>query len=286
MTDTTNGQNVHADSIPQKTKASAASRRIRMILGVLCLCVAIGCMWYLGKYYLESKKSQDNIDVLRDMIVADDIPPEQSDVNAETAFTTVNGRSVQTKYAALYEANPDFIGWVTIPDTKVDYPVMQHDGENEYYINRNFEQEWDGSGLPFLDLNCSFTEPTANQLIYGHNMKSGTMFAGILNYRSEDFYKEHQTFSFNTIDGDGEYEVIAAFSSQIYPEDDTEHFKYYQFFDTDSQEEFDAFVKQVKALTPYEIDATAHYGDSLVTLSTCAYHTEDGRFAVVAKKVK
>ena len=101
MTDTTNGQNVHADSIPQKTKASAASRRIRMILGVLCLCVAIGCMWYLGKYYLESKKSQDNIDVLRDMIVADDIPPEQSDVNAETAFTTVNGRSVQTKYAAL-----------------------------------------------------------------------------------------------------------------------------------------------------------------------------------------
>lgn len=254
---------------------------LRLLLSMLCLSITLGCVIYLGNYFLKAKKSQDNIQGLKDQISLG------IDVSAgEPEFVDVNGRMVQKKFAELYRENPDFIGWITISDTKVDYPVMQNMEENEYYIHRNFQQEWDDSGLPFLDFRCSFTEPTDNMLIYGHNMKAGTMFSGIISYNSQEFYDAHKTFTFDTIDGDGEYEVIAAFYSQIYPESDTDSFKYYQFFDAASEEEFNAYVEQVKALTPYEINATAQYGDSLITLSTCAYHTEEGRFAVVARKVE
>lgn len=264
----------------QKAKKSNRSW-LRLLLSMLCLLVTLGCIVYLGNYFLKAKRSQDNVAGLKNQISLDlgapDQPPE---------FVEVNGRMVQKKFAELYKENPDFVGWITIPDTKVDYPVMQSMEENEYYIHRNFQQEWDDSGLPFLDFRCSFTEPTDNMLIYGHNMKAGTMFSGIISYDSQEFYDAHKTFTFNTIDGDGEYEVIAAFYSQIYSETDTGSFKYYQFFDAASEEEFNAYVEQAKALTPYEIQATAQYGDSLITLSTCAYHTEDGRFAVVARKVE
>lgn len=264
-----------------RKQQKASGNWLRLLLSVLCLLVTLGCIIYLGNYFLKAKKSQDNVENLKNQISLDLTAPDQP-----PEFVEVNGRLVQKKFAELYRANPDFVGWITIPDTKVDYPVMQNMEENEYYIHRNFQQEWDDSGLPFLDFRCSFTDPTDNMLIYGHNMKAGTMFSGIISYDSQEFYDAHKTFTFNTIDGDGEYEVIAAFYSQIYSETDTESFKYYQFFDAASEEEFDAYVEQVKALTPYEIDATAEYGDSLITLSTCAYHTEDGRFAVVARKVE
>ena len=265
----------------KKGKGKSSGSLLRLLLSLLCLSITFGCVIYLGNYFLKAKKSQDNVQDLKNQIFLD-----LNSSNGEPEFVDVNGRMVQKKFAELYRENPDFIGWITIEDTKVDYPVMQNMEENEYYIHRNFQQEWDDSGLPFLDFRCSFTEPTDNMLIYGHNMKAGTMFSGIISYNSQEFYDTHKTFTFNTIDGDGEYEVIAAFYSQIYPESDTSSFKYYQFFDAASEEEFNAYVEQVKALTPYEINATASYGDSLITLSTCAYHTEDGRFAVVARKVK
>ena len=261
---------------------------IRLILAGLCLCITIGCAVYLGSYFLDIKRSQDNVDSIKDLVV-EPSTSQDSDVSedtvAEIQFVDVNGRMVQEKYAEIYRTNPHFVGWITIPDTKVDYPVMQNPDENEYYINRNFDQEWDGSGLPFLDIRCDFNGETDNQLIYAHNMKSGTMFAGIIDYADEDFYKTHKTLTFNTIEGDAEYEVIAAFYSQVYAESDTA-FKYYQFFDADSKEEFDAYIDNVKALTPYEIEASANYGDTLITLSTCAYHVEDGRFAIVARKIE
>lgn len=269
----------------ERNRKAGKRNWFRILAGGLCLCVMLGCLVYLGDYALKAKRTQDNVAKLREKIVgaadtADDTTEELP------LYQEINGRMVQTKFSVLYEENPDFIGWLTIPDTKVDYPVMQNPADNEYYLHRNFQKEWDGSGLPFLDLQCSFTEPTANQMIYGHNMKSGTMFAGLLSYKSEEFYEEHKRIIFDTIDADGTYEVIAAFPSEIYSEEDTTHFKYYEFFDTDSEDVFHDYVEQAKALTPYDIAATAEYGDTLITLSTCAYHTEEGRFVVVAKKLE
>ena len=161
--------------------------------------------------------------------------------------------------------------------------------DEEYYIHRDFDKKNASHGTLFIDGACSIgskDEPPSNNLIiYGHNMKLGTMFHDLTKYEDESFYKDHMTFTFNTIYGRATYEVIAAFRSQVY-EEDSNSFKYYQFVGCDNSEAFSDYVNNVKRLTPYDIDATATYGDELITLSTCAYHTEEGRYAVVAKKVK
>jgi sortase B len=116
-------------------------------------------------------------------------------------------------------------------------------------------------------------------------MKAGTMFHALLSYESESFYKEHSKIIFNTTFEDAEYEVIAAFRTKI-DEDDPNSFKYYEFFKAENKEEFDEYVQKVKSLTPYNIEESAVYGENLLTLSTCAYHTNEGRYVVVAKKIK
>ena len=259
---------------------------------VLCIVTAVGCGGYLAYYYYNSSKMESNFDDLRDMIVdegeSDDGNLDESEDKQSVEMVTIDGISVQKKFEKLYRENHDFIGWLTIEDTLVDYPVMYtpHDSENgEYYIHRDFEKNYSSAGLPFIDRYCRIKNPTDNIIIYGHNMNSGTMFHDIIKYQDEEFYQEHKTFRFDTIHGDGIYEVVAAFYGQVLSVD-SDAFKYYEFVNAGSEEEFMNFVNNVKALSVIDTGVDVEYGDKLVTLSTCAYHVKDGRFAVIAKRVE
>lgn len=276
--------NTNPDIKSKKSKKSP----VQLILIIICFCVFIGCAVYLGKYFLEINQTQSGVKNLKDLIVSNmdtlNDKSTQTDESGEISYINVDGKNVQAKYAELYKQNHDFVGWITIEDTLVDYPVMQSMQDNEFYIHRNFEQNYDGSGLPFLDNRCNYETPTSNLLIYGHNMKAGTMFSQIIKYSEQDFYEQHKTFHFDTIIENGEYEVVAAFYSQIYDKDDTSHFKYYNFFDAATEEEFNDYVRNIIDISCIETGIVPQYGDSLITLSTCAYNTENGRFAVVARK--
>ena len=187
---------------------------------------------------------------------------------------------------ALHEENPDCIGWLTIDGTRIDYPVMYTPDDNDYYLHLDFDKNWSDPGTPFIDTNCRpFDDRTDNVLIYGHNMKSGIMFRELLQYEDESFYKKHKNIKFDTLYETGTYEVIGAFRSEIYPDDDTEHYHYYEFFNAADKAEFDEYIDFVKSNTSYDSGVTAEYGDELITLSTCASHTEDGRFVVVARRI-
>ncbi|MDO4545761.1 MAG: class B sortase [Bacillota bacterium] len=244
----------------------------RKIILVLCLIVFVGSASVLLDYFLNSSREQGDLESLADLKV------ERDDLVTDKG--TVIG-----KYVDLYLANPDIIGWVTIKGTKIDYPVMQTPDKPEYYLRRNFNKESAVSGTPFMDANSNIFTPTSNFLIYGHNIKSGTMFHDLLKYKDESFYNKHKKFKFDTIykGGQGTYEIVAAGYSQIYPEDSTE-FKYYQHAGITSEEDFNAYVKGVKALSSYDTGVTPEYGDQLVTLSTCAYHVKNGRFFVVGRR--
>lgn len=257
------------------------------ILMIICLLIAIGSGGYLVYYYYTSSRTEKAFDDLRDMIVE----TEQdnfvaSDDEYMPEMVEVDGVSIQKKFEKLYRTNKDFIGWITIPDTLVDYPVMYtpYDSEKgEFYIHRDFEKNYSAAGLPFVDRNCMIENPTDNLILYGHNMNAGTMFHDIIRYEDEEFYKTHKTFTFDTIYGDGTYEVVAAFYGQILPEDSA-GFKYYEFVNAGSEDEFLHFIENVKRLSVIDTGVDVEYGDKLITLSTCAYHVEDGRFAVIAKK--
>ena len=189
---------------------------------------------------------------------------------------------------ALYKKNNDLVGWVKIKGTKVDYPVVQTPKDPEYYLRRNFEKENSISGTPFMD-EYSKIGKSKNYLIYGHNIKSGTMFHQLLKFEKQDFFNEHPTFTYDeVIDGkqvNGKYQIIAAFPTQIYP-NSSNSFKYYEYPSVTNETTFNIYVANCKRLSAVDTGVDAQWGDQLVTLSTCAYHVEDGRFVVVGKKVR
>lgn len=182
-------------------------------------------------------------------------------------------------YQALAEENPDLIGWVSIPGTGVDYPVLYTPQDPEYYLRRDFYGEYAVSGSIFAGE--GWTPGGAHTILYGHNMDDGSMFAALLDYQEEDFAREHSTVRFDTLEEEGEYQVVAAFYSQAYDSQEEGAFRYYQYTDLSDPQVFSEYVRQAKAASLCDTGVTPQPGDRLLTLSTCSYHTGDGRFVVV-----
>lgn len=203
---------------------------------------------------------------------------------AETIPIEPEEQQVLAQYRLLHQENPDLIGWVKIDGTPLDYPVMQNLENGEFYLHRNFRKEYEYSGLPFLDKKCEIGEPGTNLIIYGHNMKNETMFSSLMKYREKEYYLKHPVLRFDTVYEEREYQIIAVILSEVYKKTDTT-FKFYQFVRADTEAEFDEYMNNMKELSLYDTGETAVYGDDLLTLVTCAYHSENGRLAVLAKKL-
>ena len=124
-----------------------------------------------------------------------------------------------------------------------------------------------------------------NQIIHGHNMRAGTMFGDLDLYQDEEYCKNHSRIRLFTRETERNYEVISVFYSQVYLTTDLV-FKYYNFFQADTEEEFQYFYDNIKALSLFDTGVEAEFGDRFLTLSTCSYQVEEGRFVVVAKEVE
>lgn len=255
------------------------------IILVVCILTAVICGVYLGLYYYKAKIAQNDFQNLKALVDKKEDSTEM--VNVVSSDGNENKeKTILKKFEKLYKKNNDLAGWLTINGTTIDYPVMYTPEDSDYYLHADFERNWSDPGTPFIDTHCDpFENRTDNVLIYGHNMKSGIMFRELLQYEDENFYKEHKNIEFDTIYEIAEYEVVGAFRSQIYPEDDVDHYHYYEFWNANDEEDFDTYIKFVKENTAYDTGITPKYGDELITLSTCASHTENGRFVVVAMKI-
>lgn len=192
-----------------------------------------------------------------------------------------SGQCSDNKYADLYAQNNDFIGWIKIDDTVIDYPVMQSKDSPNFYLDHNFNKEYSRFGVPYMQENCSLSSD--NIVIYGHNMKNKSMFNELTKYKDKDFYNAHRYIQLDTLSEQRKYEVICAFKTVAYANNG---FKYYEFVDADSQEDFSAYIEKCQALSFYDTGVRAEYGDKLITLSTCEYSQNNGRFVVVAKLIE
>ncbi len=182
----------------------------------------------------------------------------------------------------MKQENKDFFGWISIEDTELNYPVMYTPNNAEYYLHRAFDHSSSQSGVPFLDAN--YVEGSQNYLVYGHNMRNGTMFSILMSYASEEFLKEHPIIKFDTLEESGEYKVLAAFYSEA-PIQEEGEFKYYEYANLTNQIDFETYLQEITARSLYRTGISADYKDQLLTLSTCSYHTPNGRFVVVAKRI-
>ncbi|MCH5258280.1 MAG: class B sortase [Lachnospiraceae bacterium] len=257
----------------------------RKLMIVLCSGIAAACFAYFGVYSYFTDRTDKDYEDLANLKGSTSLVLNTSS-NVPIHYTEEEDIALEVleEYQTLYNKNKSLIGWLKIDDTNIDYPVMQT-VNNEYYLDHNYSQEYDKNGSIFLDKDCDVVHRNTNLIIYGHHMKSGKMFGNLNKYSSEDYCKKHSTIQFDTIYEKGTYEVMYVFRSRIYNEDEIV-FKYYQFLDAASEKEFTSNMQEMAELSLYDTGVTASYGDELLTLSTCDSSETDGRFVVVAKRVR
>lgn len=188
------------------------------------------------------------------------------------------------EFYKLYDTNKDIKGWLSIPKTVVNYPVVQST-DNDYYLHNNFNKIADYYGSLFLDYRDNINVQSQNLIIYGHNMKDGQMLTSIVNYQQTDFYKTSSLITFNTIYGHYYWKVFAAFIANADPKDG--YVFNYLVTNFPSSKNFNDFIKEVRArslINTPSVDVVP--GDTLLTLSTCYYSSNDARFVVMARKVR
>lgn len=255
----------------------------RKLTIVLCSVGAVFCLGYFGVYLWFNQRTDDTY---RELIRLRE-QPVRAEVTPEPLFTLdeqPEPKEVLDEYKNLLNKNKKLIGWLKIDDTNIDYPVMQTT-DNVYYLEHNLNQEYDKNGSIFMDKDCNVLKPSTNYIIYGHHMKSGNMFGKLDLYEDEDYCREHPYIQFDTIYEKGTYEVMYVFRSRVYSEEEIV-FKYYQFIDANSEQEFNSYMSEMESMSLYDTGVRAEYGDQLLTLSTCDYQEKNGRFVVVAKKIK
>ena len=213
------------------------------------------------------------------------IQEEQIALAQAAAYEQEHKPQLLSKFKELYAENPDIRGWLKIDGMKIDYPVMTRSGNNDYYLDKNFDGKKDKNGLLILDYRCDLMSGAQNFIIYGHNMSSGVMFGTLKNYKSKDFCEEHPIIQFDSLYEEAEYKVVAAMLSEVaYADEDV--FRYYDAIDMSTEESFNAFYENISEKALYTTGETLSFGDSCLILSTCDRYKEDGRFVVIAKKIQ
>ena len=221
---------------------------------------------YLYIQYQEDKGQEEIFEDLSNEIIENNTSEKEEDNTIDIS--------------KLYEQNHDFMGWLKIKDTNIDYPVMQTEKERQdYYLHRNFYKEYSQLGTPYIAEACNI-QTSDNVIIYGHHITNNKMFGELEKYKKQNFYENHKIINFNTIYENADYEIIAVFKTVAYT-----GFKYYNFINANSRDEFDTFIDKCKELSFYNTGKTAKYGDKLLTLSTCEYSRKNGRLVVIAKKI-
>lgn len=183
-----------------------------------------------------------------------------------------------------YQRNNALAGWLRIEGTKIDYPVIHTPEDADKYLRKNIDGKFSMDGTLFIDGSCSVVPESDNTIIYGHNMRKGTMFHDLMNYRKESFWEEHPIIEYSTLYEERRYEVIAAFYDRVYyPHEKV--FKFYQFVDYETEAEFQDAMLYYQNKSEYDTGVMAEFGDRLLTLVTCSYHEKNGRFVVVAREI-
>ena len=188
--------------------------------------------------------------------------------------------------APLYAVNPDLVGWLRLGgEGGFAAPVVQREGDNEYYLRHDFYGEEDNHGAVFLDYRNRIDPNSENLIIYGHNMNDGTWFNYLVNYQDPDFLRENPLITFNTLRGKGEYAVVSVFVAATLPQhgDDFDYHNKTAFPTPEAKQDF---LDRIARRSLLDTGVEADLQDQLLTLSTCLYDFSGERLVVVARKLR
>ena len=257
---------------------------------VLLLAVFAFSGFQVVNYFIESKAQADEFEKLQQMkdnATQATEPPATTEATepTETEATEETGPTepqILPDYSELYKMNTDLAGWITIEGTEIDYPVMHTPDEPNFYLKKNFSGDYSSHGCIYAREECDLLEPSDNVTIYGHNMMDGSMFAGLHKYANKAKWEENSLIIFNNLYEYHVYKIFAVFKTTASMD---EGFRYHQFVNAESEEDFDQFIDECKDLSFYETGITPVYGDKIICLSTCEYSQDNGRLVVAAVRI-
>lgn len=267
------------------------SEIIRNSIITVCILVIVIGLSFIRYSNYKAYKENNAFEEARTEVQEKEKITEETEIEekTETEETEIIEEEPQVlpEYQDLLKKNGDLYGWIKIEDTKIDYPVMHTPKPKDinFYIHKDIDKNESTRGCIYLDGRCG--EDTENLIIYGHNMKDGTMFGSLKKYKEKSYYEEHKYIEFNTLYEKSKYEVVAV-SKGIVDYDDKlpeDEYLFYEHINFNSEEEFNAYIDNAKNKAYFETEVTAEYGDKLITLCTCDYWTENARLLVIAKKI-
>lgn len=272
---------------------------------IICVMVLLlGVFLYAGgsllKYYLESLESQETYDSLAQIMDAgrpsqpakpstDPTAPSQEATEPYSELITVtdpvtgNSQDMLPEFEKLYLLNNDIVGWITIPESNINYPVVQSALDNvDYYLYRDYYGKRDSHGCLYMREQCDALAPSDNLVIYGHRMKDHTMFGHLAKYESQSYWQENRYVQLSTLQARHTYEIVFVFatSSTVGAE-----FPYHTYVDLDTPEKWEEFFSLCRKYSLYDTGVEPQIGGKLITLSTCEYTQENGRLVVVAQRI-
>lgn len=286
----------------KKHKSAEKNRKkVRVLYWVtvsFLILIIVGCAVMIGYKLITDAMDKGDYDELaaeKDAIAATATRPEipsatdetepQDTQPAETTEPTeppVLDDSVLLEYQAMYALNSDMVGWIQIPNTAINYPVVQTPDSPNFYLRRNFYKESATCGTIYAREACDVNLPSDNVTLYGHNMRNGTMFADLHKYKDKSFWEDNRYIYFDTLTEYRTYEIFAIFVTTA---DLTKGFTYHIYDTFETEADFNKYVSTCKNMDLYETGVTPVYGEKLLTLSTCDKTIDDGRLVVVARRV-
>lgn len=211
------------------------------------------------------KREQQEFEEIKNLIV---------EVEVEAAEGEPEPHKVRD-ISAVLAANNECVGWIFVDGTIINYPVMHTPNEPEKYLHANFEGKYSYAGTPFLDARCE--SDSTNTILYGHNMKNGTMFNQLRWYRTMEHLKSYPIIEYQTAEGLRKFKVFAV--ALIEPND-----KWYSFIEADTEEAYNARLDYLKSIQYYNSGVPAPtFPQKLITLSTCS---GEGRYIVVGYEIE
>ena len=261
--------------------------------------ILIGILAFSGyqalKIYLPQSKESRDFEAIKEEAGIEDVSAKEiigstedsgtdtpSDIS-ERSGTGSSAAADTEPFRRLSGVNSDFVGWLSIEDTVIDYPVMKSsESDPEFYLHRDFDKNYSYSGTLFIGEGCNADSDAF--VIYGHNMNAGTMFGSLDSYKSGSFALEHKDIVFRTPKENRVYRVFAAFQTTLLPEG-ADGFAYYRSVGKLTEGEYDTALENIRQMSLISMNDSPEYPEQILFLSTCYYHTDEGRFVVAAYRI-
>lgn len=267
-------------------KCKNPRRWFLLIVQLLLIIVMIILIWKIGSYLADADRSRDFFKDLGESVIIMEKPQEDETASKQenTENSTENGTENRAEmeipaaidFDRLYEVSEDAVAWLYAPNGAINYVVAQAE-DNDYYLHRLLNGEETNGGTLFADFRNSAGFSDWNTVIYGHNMKNGTMFASLLDYRNPDYYEEHPAMYLYTPGHRYRLELIAGYTTNVSD---------LIYSVPATKEERDEILEHAYKVSSFVSGIIAGAEDKLVTLSTCSYDYDDARYVVIGRLVE